>query len=65
MFSGNIAPTIGAKIQFRSLCIGTELSAMQLGYKSIRYSQGFPLYTSMSEFDAGQFRQRFFIHYRF
>lgn len=65
MFTVNVAPSIGAKIQFRSICFGTELSAIQLGYKNIYYSQNFPSYMSTSGFDAGMFRQRFFLHYRF
>ncbi len=65
MFTLNVAPSIGAKIQFRHLCFGTELSAIQMGYKRVRYEMMYPQYMSVGGFDAGTFRQRFFLHYRF
>ena len=67
MLTVEMAPTIGAKMQHRNLCVGLEVSFAQFAYNSIKY----PLTTSPSlvndtaDFNAGELAQRVFVHYRF
>jgi hypothetical protein len=65
MFSLFATPSIGAKLQWRKLIIGTEISAIQLGYTNTKYQYDMSNTGGMLDFNAGSFRQRFFVHYCF
>lgn len=65
MFSVFATPSIGAKLQWRKFSIGTEISALQLGYTNTKYKYEVNNSGGMIDFNAGVFRQRFFVHYCF
>lgn len=56
------APSVGAKLQWSRIAIGYELSPGEMSVRAISHAS-----YQYSLFDAGlgDFRQRFFIHYRF
>ena len=64
-FTLSTVPFIGVKFLFKRISIGTELSAIQTGIVSMKYS--LPIDISNTYFDVtmGQFRQRFYVNFRF
>lgn len=62
-FALDVTPFIGGKINFKRLCVGTEISIMKPGIQSVKYSD-MPAYTT-ADFSAGNFRQRVYLNFRF
>jgi len=62
-FVMDATPFIGAKINFKRLCLGTEISAIRAGFQIVN-SQNQPD-NSTADFDAGSFGQRIYLNYRF
>jgi hypothetical protein len=58
-----LMPSIGTKLQFKKLTVGTELSGIESSYKQQRIENR----SSYGVMDvmAGQFSQRIFVNYRF
>lgn len=67
MFAIEAVPSVGAKLQYKKLCFGTEAFFVHASYSKITYPITAPVISSGSllDFSAGELAQRFFINYRF
>ena len=63
LFSIAAAPSIGAKFIFNRIVFGTELSALNLNFSSLKYPNTSS--SGVGEFNPGTFWPRFFVHYPF
>lgn len=62
-FTIDASPFIGAKLNFKRISLGTEVSVIKMGIESLKF-ETMPSY-SITNFDIGDFRQRFYINWRF
>lgn len=62
-FVMDVTPFIGAKLNFKRLSLGTEISVIKAGFEHVNYDN-MPNYGT-GNFDAGNFRQRLYLNYRF
>ncbi len=62
-FIADVSPFIGAKLNFRRITLGTELSVIKLGVESLAFEQR-PGY-GLTNVAVGDFRQRLYVNYRF
>jgi hypothetical protein len=63
MFFLSVTPYIGAKFQFKRLCVGMELSLLQTTFRNVNYTA--TRSTGMFDFYAGDLAHRAFLTYRF
>jgi len=62
LFNLNIAPYVGAKIVLKRISFGTELSGISMGYTNVSTNGKS---SSSADMNAGSFRQRFYVLFRF
>jgi len=63
-FTIDATPFIGAKLNFRRLSLGTEISAINIGLEKMQV-ENIPSYNGVTNFDVGDLRQRVYLNYRF
>lgn len=64
-FRVDATPFIGVKLLFNRIAFGTEISAISTGFTSVTTRNPRSQSVSLFDLDAGQFRQRMFINFRF
>lgn len=64
VFNAGVVPFVGAKFNFSRISFGTELSGIRMEYNSVTSALQ-PMPGGVGEFSLGDFRQRFFVNYRF
>lgn len=62
-FVMDVTPFVGAKLNFKRLSLGTEVSIVRAGLEKVNY-ENIPDF-STGNFDASNFRQRLYLNYRF